>query len=510
MNNKTTNKAVFLDRDGNMIEDVGYLTDPGQLRLYSWTAPALRRLQQAYKLFVVTNQSGVASGELTMEQVDRVNQALNAQLAQQGVTIEAWYVCPHTRAQGCDCIKPKPYFLEKAAADYHLDLRRSFSIGDHGHDVATAEAVGGFGLYVLTGHGGRGLQALPSDKLVFHNLADAADWILAHPNPEGDLRAAVAAGAEAIRAGKLTAFPTETVYGLGADAFNPVAIADIFRVKQRPLDDPLIIHLADPAQVADLASSVPEIAKKLMAALWPGPLSLVLPKSERVADIVTAGNPTMAVRMPNHPLALELIQQAGAPIAAPSANLFGQTSPTTAAHVVNQLGSGWGAVVDGGACRVGIESTVLSLTGDIPVILRPGGASREQIEAIVGPVLEATDLMGATESPGLLDNHYAPITPLIMTDSLAPYQERPDVGFLLLAPVEADLAGPVEILSRTGNLTEGAVNLYAAMRRLDALGLSAIVGRWATNDGLGRGINNRLKKAAVKRDSPPFERGASL
>ena len=187
--------------------------------------------------------------------------------------------------------------------------------------------------------------------------------------------------AQLIQEGGLVAFPTETVYGLGADALNPLAVAQIFEVKKRPQFDPLIVHVADMRQAEILVLKFPEKAMKLIGRFWPGPLTLVLPKSPLVPDIVTSSLPTVAIRVPNHPLALELIRESGRPLAAPSANLFGQVSPTTAEHVRRSFGNKVGMILDGGSCSIGVESTVISFIDKEPVLLRPGGAPLEEIQS---------------------------------------------------------------------------------------------------------------------------------
>lgn len=492
--------AVFLDRDGTLIEDVGVLASPDQIRLFSDTVSALRDLQRDYVLFVVTNQPGISAGHVTADQVEAVNNSLAAMLSCQGIDIAKWYVCPHARVDECRCIKPNPTFILKAAEDYGLDLRRSFVIGDHPHDALTGDAVGVFGLYLLTGHGSRHLDELPQDKLVFHTLGDAASWIAKHPRHGADLSASVQAGAHAIRRGGVVAFPTETVYGLGADAFNADAVARIYEIKRRPLHNPLIVHVSNRQQAQSLASDLPRSAEMLMEGYWPGPLTLVLPKMPAVPDIVTAGNPTVAIRMPANALALEMIRLAETPIAAPSANVFGRTSPTTARHVADQLHGTYNVLVDGGACRVGVESTVLSLASATPLLLRPGGISREEIEKIIGAVQVAQpeNTFGTRyDSPGMLPSHYAPSTPLVVVDTAERYAQRSDVGVIILQHPAVTFQGPVAVLSQNGDLREAATRLYHALRTLDGIGLSLIVAEQVPPGGLGTAINDRLRKAAA-------------
>jgi L-threonylcarbamoyladenylate synthase len=309
--------------------------------------------------------------------------------------------------------------------------------------------------------------------------------------------------ARLLRGGGLVAFATETVYGLGANALDTRSVARIFSVKGRPQFDPLIVHVADPNWLERLVTSVPNAARRLIDRFWPGPLTLVLPKTSIVPDLVTAGLPTVGVRMPAHELALELIRRADTPIAAPSANLFGQVSPTTAQHVADQLEARVDYILDGGPCSVGLESTVLDLSGDIPTLLRPGGVSREQIEEVIGTVesTAAASIEGGPQrAPGMLTTHYATRTPLIVAglDEPAPAAKR--LGLLAFLPEPAlERFAAVEILSADGDLAEAAANLFAAMRRLDALNVDLIVARPVPETGLGLAINDRLRRAAARR-----------
>lgn len=306
-----------------------------------------------------------------------------------------------------------------------------------------------------------------------------------------------------LRRGALVAFPTETVYGLGADALDPAAVARIFEAKERPAFDPLIVHIAESARLDELAADVSESARRLTERFWPGPLTLVLPKTEAVPDIVTSGLPTVAVRVPDHPLALDLLEAAGRPVAAPSANRFGRVSPTTAAHVAEQLGERIDYILDGGPCRVGLESTVLDMTSSPPRLLRPGGLPAEEIEAVIGHIaLPETETPADTEAkpaPGMLSRHYAPATPLIVeADPRVPLPPG-RLGLLTLTPpTDPSPFAAVEVLSATGALTEAAARFFAALRRLDAQGIDCIVARPFPERGLGRAMNDRLRRAAAR------------
>lgn len=306
-----------------------------------------------------------------------------------------------------------------------------------------------------------------------------------------------------IRTGGLVAFPTETVYGLGCDAMNPVAAAKVFEAKRRPQFDPLIVHIADRSQLDAVVTAQPPLAQRLMDEFWPGPLTLVLPKQSVVPDLVTAGLSTVAVRMPSHPVAQALIREAGTAIAAPSANPFGYVSPTTAQHVSDGLGSTVDLILDGGPCSVGVESTVVSLIGPQPELLRPGSVSLEQLTAIIGPVRCRALAHGNPIAPGQLIRHYATLTPLTILDSPASQTvlgpgERAGLLLISSSSENKDRFAAVEVLSTTGDLHEAARNLFAALRRLDALCLDRIYAEPCTEVGLGMAIMDRLRRCAAR------------
>ncbi|HET9869050.1 MAG TPA: L-threonylcarbamoyladenylate synthase [bacterium] len=303
--------------------------------------------------------------------------------------------------------------------------------------------------------------------------------------------------ARILQEGGLVAFPTETVYGLGADATNVMAVARVFEAKDRPQFDPLIVHVADLRQAQILALRFPRDAVRLAEKFWPGPLTLVLPKGPLIPDLVTASLPSVALRVPDHPLALGLIQASGRPIAAPSANPFGAVSPTTAAHVRESLGDKVDLVLDGGPCAVGVESTVVSFTGDRPLLLRPGGLALEEIEALLGPVEVVAASQSLPQAPGQLERHYAPRTPLTLVEAVPSLSKNERAGLLWFGPPQ-DLPSfkTVVNLSPQGDLREAAANLFSSLRRLDALGLDRLYALQVPGTGLGRAINDRLRRAA--------------
>ncbi len=333
---------------------------------------------------------------------------------------------------------------------------------------------------------------------------------------------AIKEAAMVIRRGGLVAFPTETVYGLGANALDEDAVVKIFRAKKRPMDNPLIVHIASRKQLYMLARDLPEKAVVVAERLWPGPVTIVVWKSDIVPDVVTAGLPKVAIRMPAHPVALKLIEYSGVPIAAPSANLAGRPSPTRAEHVIEDLYGVVDVIIDGGETLLGIESTVIDLTRDPPVLLRPGSMPIEKIEEILGTRIVIPGFargLGKADravSPGTRYKHYAPRTPLVLVeatsyDDLEEYSSRvleiafryqsDDKRVCILASRETSDkyrgAGfmVLEVGSR-GNLYEVAKNLFDALRRLDKLGVDIAVAEGFEEKGLGIAIMNRLRKAS--------------
>ncbi len=309
---------------------------------------------------------------------------------------------------------------------------------------------------------------------------------------------AIYQAAEVIKRGGIVAFPTETVYGLGADAFNALAVARIFEIKQRPYFDPLIVHVANPADVERLVREIPSRAKKLMKRFWPGPLTVVLLKGKNIPDIVTAGLPTVAIRTPDHPMALSLIKESKCPIAAPSANPFGYLSPTTAEHVREQLGDQVDLILDGGPCSVGVESTIVSFLAGECRLLRPGGLPLEEIESLIGKV-EISPREDRPSAPGMLPRHYAPRTPIVLDwneKDLEFYKDK-NIGLLAFQEAKNDVKFcHIEILTKKGDLREAAANLFTAIRRLDALNLDLIMAESVPKIGLGRAIMDRLRRAS--------------
>lgn len=300
-----------------------------------------------------------------------------------------------------------------------------------------------------------------------------------------------------LRAGEVVAFPTETVYGLGGDATNDLAVARIFEAKGRPRFNPLITHVPDLATARALVVFNAR-AEQIAARFWPGPLSLVLRRAPRcpVSLLVSAGLDTLAIRMPAHPTALALLRATGRPLAGPSANRSGRVSPTSADDVMSELKGRIAAVLDAGPCQVGIESTVLDLCGAVPTLLRPGGVPREALEAIVGPVATAGVTNAAPRSPGMLESHYAPERPL----RLEARDGLPGEALLAFGPAPAPEGfNEIRWLSRSGDLTEAAANLFASLRALDRPDVSGIAVMPIPARGLGAAINDRLRRAAAPR-----------
>jgi L-threonylcarbamoyladenylate synthase len=307
----------------------------------------------------------------------------------------------------------------------------------------------------------------------------------------------IATAAELLRGGGLVAFPTETVYGLGALAFNPEAVAQIFELKQRPRFDPLIVHVLDRAMLELVVPlGLPPQAEELAARFWPGPLTLVLPKAPAVPEIVTAGLETVAVRMPSHSIARTLLAAVGAPLAAPSANRFGGLSPTRAEHIERDFGTAL-FILNEGRSRHGIESTVIALEPR-PALLRPGAIPAEEIEAVIGPL--GRERQAPVRAPGQFEQHYAPRTRLrVIEPGAVPASQRTGAGALSLCEEFAGYAVSW-MLSRRGDLREAAAGFFETLHALDALGLERIDAQPFPEHGLGLAMMDRLTRAASKRN----------
>lgn len=323
--------------------------------------------------------------------------------------------------------------------------------------------------------------------------------------------------AQIIRQGGLVAFPTETVYGLGANAFLGEAVANIFKAKGRPSDNPLIVHISDLSQLEDIVSHIPEKAKLLMDRFWPGPLTLILPKKENIPDEVTAGLSTVGVRFPKHPVAQAFISMAGVPIAAPSANTSGKPSPTTAQHVIDDLFGKIDAVIDGGAANVGLESTIVDVSGEIPVLLRPGGITYEQLCEVLGEVTlgqSVTEQLSANATaiaPGMKYPHYSPNAQVIVLkgtdEALIRYinqqiRNQHSLGKRVGAMVYTQILPHIlqaDVLLSLGDIhhrSSAAAHLFSYLRTFDEQGVEVVYAQDCGESGIGLAISNRLNKAA--------------
>ena len=304
--------------------------------------------------------------------------------------------------------------------------------------------------------------------------------------------AAIDEAAALLRQGQLVAFPTETVYGLGADAENGAAVAAIFEAKSRPRFNPLISHFPEAGAAFGQVAPTP-LARRLAEAFWPGALTLVLPRASHctISDLACAGLATAAVRVPAHPVARVLLRAVGRPVAAPSANRAGRISPTTAGHVTAELGDRVAMVLDAGPCPLGLESTVVGFHNDRPVLLRPGGIAAEEIEAVAGPLAEAAGSAAQPASPGMLASHYAPQSPVRLNVE-KPGPDETWLGF-------GSCPGAALNLSATGDLREASTNLFAMLRQLDAEPGRVIAVAPIPTHGLGLAINDRLRRAAAPR-----------
>lgn len=305
---------------------------------------------------------------------------------------------------------------------------------------------------------------------------------------------------ELLDAGELVGIPTETVYGLAGNALSESAVISIFETKNRPSFDPLIIHTNSLDKIKNYVLEIPEQAYRLAQEFWPGPLTLLLPKRKIISDLVTSGLEQVAVRIPNHPLTLQLLSLIDYPLAAPSANPFGYISPTSAKHVDAQLGKKIKLVLDGGEANVGIESTIIGFPNGKPTIYRLGGLSIETIENLIGPISIMAISSSNPVSPGMLKSHYAPSKRFELVDSLPKYaDEYSNAGFLLFdKKMDCFLPENQMLLSSSGNLHEAAKNLFSFLRALDTSNVDRIVAQKVPQIGLGRAINDRLERAAAK------------
>lgn len=315
----------------------------------------------------------------------------------------------------------------------------------------------------------------------------------------------VARAAEILEEGGIVGMPTETVYGLAANALSARAVAKVFEAKKRPWFDPLIVHIPSVDYLEQLVLEIPPAAQVLAKAFWPGPLTLVLPKRDTVPDLVTAGMSTVAIRVPAHPVAQELLRACSFPLAAPSANLFGRVSPTSSLDVLDQLEGRIDGVVEGGTCEIGVESTIVDLSGPHARLLRPGGVSREDIETLIGPLVTGDSFAGADgkamPAPGTCKRHYSPDTPIQFVDS-ASIPEDCRAGLIAFGPRKGRRQGFVKMvnLSEAGDLHEAASHLYAALRQMDLCGLDFVVVERIPETGLGLAINDRLRRAAAREE----------
>lgn len=307
--------------------------------------------------------------------------------------------------------------------------------------------------------------------------------------------------AELLRSGELVAIPTETVYGLAANAWNEKAIRSIYETKGRPSNNPLIIHIKSQDSLNEIAREIPEIAQRLAAKFWPGPLTLILKKQPTISDTISANYDTVAVRVPNHPLTLELLNAVDFPLVAPSANRSNHISPTKPEHVMKSLGQNSPYILEGGSCEHGLESTIIGFNGDDVILYRQGAIPQEVLESFIGiKIIDFAKQKSQINSPGTSEKHYSPKTKLILTKNIDefPFNDSSKIGYLTFQRQMSVSGKNVSItLSETGDLEEAATNLYHALHQLDELNLDLIVAEKMPDYGLGNSINDRLMRAAA-------------
>ncbi len=304
-----------------------------------------------------------------------------------------------------------------------------------------------------------------------------------------------------LKAGQLVSIPTETVYGLAANALDSIAVSQIFEAKHRPHFDPIIVHAHDLDQIKDLIVDLPPLAEKLAKLFWPGPLTLILPKSKSIPDLVTAGLDHVGIRIPRHPLTLKLLKKLDFPLAAPSANPFGYISPTRPEHVDEQLGDRVAYILDGGPCQVGLESTIIGFENGDPIVYRIGGLDLDLIKEVAGPMRIKLNTSSDPRAPGMLKSHYAPKVPVVLGDINALIAQYPkeEIGILSFKKQYLpELGTRSMVLSPDGDLRVAAAQLFDMLRALDKLPLNVILCEWVPDLGLGKAINDRLTRAAAR------------
>lgn len=352
---------------------------------------------------------------------------------------------------------------------------------------------------------------------IFHSISPMKKTILLKVNPQDPEREKVCVAADFIRRGGLVAFPTETVYGLGADALNEKAVLALFEAKNRPLDNPPIVHVYDLKDVRKLVEEIPPRAERLMKGFWPGPLTLIFRRSDIVPDVTVAGLDTIAIRMPRHNVALALIRESNCPISAPSANLAGKPSPTSAKHVLDDLGGRIDAILDAGSTSIGVESTVLDLTVDPPQVLRPGGTPFETLKDVLGkvelnPVVTAEKALSVEKarSPGVKHKHYAPDADVVVVEGdsqavvekineLADLYKRRGSRVGVLCSDETALYYKSDVVKSLGSRSDLSIiarNLFRLLRECDAEKVDVVIAEGLPVEGLGLAVMNRLRKAA--------------
>ncbi len=501
------NKAVFLNGDGAITENLD-INFPDKIKSHSEIFDALKIISEYnFLIFIIANQrttSGKFISKNELEKVPKLIQQLNAK------SIKIVEIFAHDSNHNCEYRKSPTYFLRKAIEKYDINLKDSYIIGNHPSNFIMTQKYPIKSLYLLSGNGLKYRnEAEKTNAKILPDILSAAEFIQINENLQkiynnnNELEEKILQASLVIKNNGTVVMPTETVYGLAANAENRKAVEKIFSIKKRPSYDPLIVHISNFEMLNKIVLEIPAKAKILMENLWPGPLTIVLRKKQIIPDIVTANLPSVAVRMPMHPIALKLIEYSG-PIAAPSANLFSQLSPTRYSDISKEIIQNANFAINGGDCIKGLESTIISfLNEDKPQLLRAGSISVEKIERLIGKISIKKSSTQSSEAPGMQKKHYSPKTPIFIIKSPNDISDEKKIksallSFKKISPKQVSQFKITKLLTSDCDFRKAAAQLYSTLAELDKLKLKAIYTILPKKKGLGLAIADRLIRASEK------------